>query len=328
MDQIPDKIKSKFIEWTIDNIYKPDMPSIQQLRYLVAIADTLHFSRAAEIVHVSQPTLSMQIRTLEERLGAQLIERNRARTMLTPTGTEVVRRARRILAEVETIRDIARSDEASWQRVLRLGSVHTVGAYLLSVVMPELRHSHPDLRLYVREDNRDHLQRQLSEGVHDLLILPDHPRGSGLEIRTLLYEPLHLVLPAGHRLAAQARIDPADLEGETMLTMERGHRMHDQIATICRSTGAILAGDYEGTTLDTLRQMVATGMGISLLPALYIRSEVMRETLVVARPLSGPTPLREITMAWRPTSPLGLKFETLARLMQQCAAPWAAGTSA
>ena len=297
------------------------MPTLQQLRYLVALADTLNFSRAAARLNVTQPTLSAQIRALEARLGAPLFERNRARVLPTATGAEIARRARLVLREVDTIRGIARGgDRGRLDGVLRLGVVHTVGAYLLSVAMPLLREEFPGLRLYVREDRPERLLAQLADGVQDALVLPEEPARADFESAGLLRESLLVVLPADHPLAGKPMIDPSDLAGEVVLTMESWHRLHDQIADLCRETGARLARDYEGTTLDTVRQMVATGMGIALLPALYVRSEVMRETLVVARPLSRGAPSRDIAMVWRRANPLREHYLGLARTMREAVA--------
>lgn len=297
------------------------MPTLQQLRYLVAIADTLNFSRAAERLNVTQPTLSAQVRTLEARLGTPLFERNRARVLPTAAGAEIARRARLVLREVDTIREIAREgDKARLSGVLKLGVVHTVGAYLLSVAMPLLRQEFPGLRLYVREDRPERLLAQLADGVQDALVLPEEPVRSDFETAGLLREALLVVLPADHPLAGKRVLDPADLAGEVVLTMESWHRLHDQIADLCRETGAELARDYEGTTLDTVRQMVATGMGIALLPALYVRSEVMRETLVVARPLSRGAPSRDIVFAWRRANPQRERYLGLARTMREAVA--------
>lgn len=297
------------------------MPTLQQLRYLVAIADTLNFSRAAERLNVTQPTLSAQLRELEMRLGTVLFERNRARVLPTAAGTEIARRARAVLSEIDNIRDIARDgDRDRLDGVLKLGVVHTVGAYLLSVAMPLLRQEFPGLRLYVREDRPERLLPQLGDGVHDALVLPEEPGRSDFETEALLRESLLVVLPADHRLADRPAIEPSDLAGETVLTMESWHRLHDQIADLCRETGAELARDYEGTSLDTVRQMVATGMGIALLPALYVRSEVMRERLVVARPLSRGAPLRRIVLTWRRANPQRERFLGLARVMRDAVA--------
>lgn len=301
------------------------MPTLQQLRYLIAVADTLSFSRAAELVHVTQPTLSMQIKELETRLGARLVERTRARVIITPAGAAIARKARNILSEIEDIREIARQDDPdAVQGTLQMGVVHSVGAYVLSLAMPDLRQSFPGMRIYVREDRIENLQRQLADGVHDVLLLPERLDRQEFESVLLIREPLHVVLPFDHRLADKDSIDPTDLAGETVLTMERGQSLHDQVVNLCRQMGAVHASDYEGTTLDTLRQMVATGMGISLLPALYVRSEVMREQLVVARPLTSDMPTRDVSMVWRRNAPRRNTYATLADIISARLARWGA----
>ena len=298
------------------------MPSIQQLRYLVAVADTLSFSRAAVGCHVTQPTLSMQLKELETRLGVQLVERTRSRVILTPVGAEIAQRARNVIAEIGDIREAARNDGPGALRgTLNMGVVQTVGAYVLSLAMPDLRQGFPNLRIYVREDRPENLPKKLSDGTHDVLLLPDNPDRSDFISVRLIREPLHLVLPSEHRLAQCDTIDPADLAGETILSMESGHRLHDQIVRLCHDTGAYHASDYAGTTLDTLRQMVAAGMGISLLPALYVRSDVLREKLVVARPLSSGAPVREVTMCWRVSSPRNRIYQRLADCIRGCLIP-------
>ncbi len=155
------------------------MPTLQQLRYLVAVADTLSFSRAASACHVTQPTLSLQLKELEGRLNTQLVERTRARVLLTSAGRDIAQRARRVLADVDDIREVARHDELNpLNGTLQMGVVQTVGAYVLSVAMPSLRATYPDLRIFVREDRLENLPPKLSEGAHDLLLLPeriDHP---------------------------------------------------------------------------------------------------------------------------------------------------------
>lgn len=299
------------------------MPRLQQLRYLVAIADTLSFSRAAEACAVTQPTLSMQLKELENNLGATLVERTRTRVLMTPVGSEVVRRARDILAGVEDIREIARGgDGPALDGSLRMGVVQTVGAYVLSLAMPTLRRSYPGLRVLVREDRIENLPAKLSDGTHDVLLMPQPLEQHDFTSVCLMREPLYLVLPADHRLAACETIDPASLAGETVLTMERGHRLHDQIATLCQEVGANHASDYAGTTLDTLRLMVSTGMGITLLPALYVRSDVLREKLVVARPLASRAPVRDTSMVWRNASPRAARFERLADAIRSSLKPW------
>lgn len=299
------------------------MPTLQQLRYLVAIADTLSFSHAAEICRVAQPTLSIQLKELETRLGARLVERTRARVSVTPTGQEIAKRARAMLTSLDDIREIAsRNDPAAPQALLQIGVVQTVGAYVLSVTMPALRQAFPHMKIQVREERSDILLRQLADGVHDVILLPDVTGAQGLEHHHLLSEPLMVVMPIDHPLARQDSVMPADLAGETMLAMECGHRLQDQIIGLCRDIGAHHASDYEGTTLDTLRQMVAIGMGISLLPALYVRSEVLREQLVTARPMGLRAPVRDIALIWRGNSPRKATYALIAENLRVSLQPW------
>lgn len=299
------------------------MASLQQFRYLVAVAEHQNFSRAAEACYVTQPTLSMQLKELEVQLGAVLVERTRARVFLTPVGSEIVRRARNVLAEVEDIREVARREEADVPRgTLRLGVVQTVGGYVLSLAMPEIREKYPDLRVVVREDRLENLPGKLSDGAHDILLLPQTLNDPEFASVLLMREPLHLVMPADHRLAQKDSVDPAELKGETILSMERGHRIHAHIANLCANVGAIHATDYAGTTLDTLRLMVTCGMGLSLLPALYVRSDVLRDKLIVARPLASKAPVRDITMVWRHSSPRQKMYALIAETISNSLIPW------
>lgn len=299
------------------------MPRLQQLRYLVALSDTLSFSRAADLCHVTQPTLSMQIKELEERLGAVLVERSRSKVFLTPLGQEVSDRARRVLAEVSDIRTlISAQNEGPHGGMVQMGVVPTVGAYVLSLAMPDLRRNFAQLRIQVREERAESLRAQLADGRYDVLLLPDRPTEADFNWQTLIHEPFMLVLPADHRLASHTRINPIDLAGETVLAMERDERL----AQLCTRVGAKLTGDYAGTSLDTLRQMVAAGMGVSFLPALYVRSEVLREKLVVARPIHTsalhPVPIREICLIWRKASPKAQVWEDLAKSIGDSLRPW------
>ncbi|WP_313443153.1 hydrogen peroxide-inducible genes activator [Novosphingobium sp.] len=300
------------------------MPTLQQLRYLVAVADTLSFSRAAQACHVTQPTLSLQLKELEGRLKARLVERTRARVILTPVGIEIAHRARRVLADVDDIKEVARRDEQGGLKgTLQMGVVQTVGAYVLSVAMPSLRACYPDMRIFVREDRLENLPSKLSDGTHDLLLLPEAINHPDFTSTPLIREPLQLVMPTDHRLAQHAVIDPEAIAGETILVMERGRRLHDEIAALCNDFGALQAQDYAGTTLDTLRLMVTTGMGLSLLPALYVRSDVLREKLIVARPLSRRAPVRQVTMVWRSSSPRSDAYHRLAATIAETLLPWA-----
>ncbi len=291
------------------------MPSLQQLRYLVAVADTLHFRRAAESVNITQPTLSSQLRELELRLGVQLVERSRSRVVMTPIGTEIAARARRVLREVADIRDLARGSQRPLSGTIRVGVVQSLGSYLLPHLIPDLHDGFPDLRLYVREGLADALLDRLEDGAIDFLFFPLPLARAELVTVPLFREPLLVVLPREHRLAAATEIRRTDLKGETILTLEPGHRLFEQVRALAEAYEAQVSHDFEGTSLDTLRQMVAMGLGISLLPALYVRSEVARENLVLARPMAGEQPSREIGMVWRQGSARDAEFRDLAQIV-------------
>jgi len=275
------------------------MPSIQQLRYLVNLAETRHFRRAADACHVTQPTLSAQLKELERKLGVTMVERSRSRVIITPTGNAVAAIARRILRDIDEIRAVSAAGRATLETTIRIGVVPTLGSYFLPLIVPDLHARYPRLGLYLREGVPRMLMRGLEEGNIDLVFYP-MPIGSGdLDGISLFREPIHVALPVDHRLASEPAIEQAMLAGETILALEPDHKLYEQVRTICEDVGAELSHDYAGTSLDTLRQMVAMGMGLSLLPALYVKSEVARETLVVARPFARRAPSRTIGMAWR-----------------------------
>jgi LysR family hydrogen peroxide-inducible transcriptional activator len=276
------------------------MPTLQQLRYLVALDDQKHFRRAAEVSNVTQPTLSGQLKELELRLGTSLIEKNRNPVILTPAGRDIAARARRILTEMEDIRATARGAGQPLGGTLRLGVVQSLGSYLLPLVVPDLHAREPDLRLYVREGLPDQLFDQLESGALDLLFYPLPVDRRDLVSVPIFDEPLLVVASHSHPFASQTSVDRRHLKGETLLTLEPGHRLFEQVRALATEYQARLSRDYEGTSLDTIRQMVAMKIGISLMPALYVKSEVARETLVISRPVSGASPpARTIGGVWR-----------------------------
>lgn len=293
------------------------MPTLQQLRYLVAVAETLHFRRAAEMTHVTQPTLSGQLRELEDKLGVQLVERSRARVILTPIGKEIAARGRTVLRDVQDIVELAKHGQSLLGGTLRVGVLQSLGPYLLPHILPELHKSYPNLKLYVREGMPQALLRGVDEGSLDLLLFPLPVKGADLESVRLFREPLWIVAPNDHRLAAQEMAEHADLKGQKVLTLEPGHRLHDQVRDLCAQYGASLALDYEGTSLDTLRQMVGMGMGLSFLPALYVRAEVAQDNQVAARQIRHRAPFRMIGMIWRRHSARQDEYLTLAGLIRE-----------
>ena len=289
------------------------MPTLQQFRYLVALADTAHFGRAAERCHVSQPTLSGQLKELERRLAAPLVERDRrARVVLTPIGHAVVARARRVLRDVEDIKDLARRGGPDPAGTIRLGTLPTLGAYFLSLVVPDLHRSFPDLKLFVREGTGETLLAALDDGQLDGLLFPLPVRAGHLDATPLVREPLVIVVPADHPFAGLEAVPRDRLAGETVLALEPGHRLHAQVQELCDDVGAALSHDFEGTSLDTLRLMVGMGMGLAFMPVLYVRSEALKDPAVAVVALEGEAPERRVGLVWRRQSARREAFLTLA----------------
>jgi LysR family hydrogen peroxide-inducible transcriptional activator len=293
------------------------MPTHKQFRYLVALAHTLHFRKAAEQCHVSQPTLSGQLKELEERLGVQLVERSqRSQVVLTPIGQTIAERARVVLRDVQDIVDLGRHGQQWLDGTIKLGALPTLGPYLLPHVLPELHQSHPSLKLYVREGMSVPLVRSLEDGDLDLLLLPMPMREADLESTRLFREQLWVVVPSDSPLAAKTQIERRDLSGRTVLALEPGHRLYEQVAELCREFGAELSHDFEGTSLDTIRLMVGMGMGISFMPTVYMLSEVVKDPQVVARPMTSRPPTRTVGLAWRRHSARAEEYRALADIIR------------
>ena len=293
------------------------MPTLKQFRYLVALSQTLHFRRAAEHCHVSQPTLSGQLQELEERLGVQLVERSRrSQVVLTPIGQTIAERARRVLRDVQDIIDLGKHGQQWLDGTIKLGALPTLGPYLLPHVLPELHQSHPSLKLYVREGMPAPLIRSLEDGDLDLLLFPTPIREADLESTRLFREQLWVVIPCEHPLAAKDEIKRSDLGGETVLALEPGHLLYEQVADLCKEFSAVLSHDFEGTSLDTIRLMVGMGMGLSFMPTVYVLSEVAKDPQVVARPMTSRPPTRTVGLAWRRHSARGDEYHALASIIR------------
>ncbi|MCM2561053.1 hydrogen peroxide-inducible genes activator [Lutimaribacter sp. EGI FJ00015] len=277
----------------------PDLPSMRQLRYFVTLADNGQYRRAAERLGISQPSLSLQIAALENRVGQRLVERRRGGLVLTPAGREILPRARDILAQAEDLAALARSLDAGVTGTLRLGATPTIGPYMLPGILRHLHETHPELKLLARDGPPRDMIEDLLAGAHDLVVTQLPLAAADLSLRPLYREPLFLAVARDHALAARARVGTADLAGLDMLSLGPAHALHGQITRLCRDTGARLRSEYEGTSLDALRQMVAMNMGATLLPALYLRSEMpAHDTDVVAVPFH-PVMTRTVGVAWR-----------------------------
>jgi LysR family hydrogen peroxide-inducible transcriptional activator len=289
---------------------------LKDLRYLVAVADTRHFGRAAERSFVSQPTLSAQLKKLEEYLGVQLIERAPKRVALTAAGEEIVERARRILEASEEIVELAKGHRDPLAGRLKLALLPTIGPYLLPKVSARLRKSLPRLELMLYEYQTDPMLEKLHSGEIDVGILALPVTIDGLETYELYKEPFTVALPASHRLAQRASIRLEDLSHETLLLLEDGHCLRDQALDICASTDIHEKQDFRATSLETLRQMVAAGIGITLMPELASHGAYGNARGVAIKPFAKPVPTRTIGAVWRKSSARRTAILELARQIE------------
>ena len=289
------------------------LPSMRQLRYFVTLAETRHFRRAAEGLGITQPSLSLQISNLEALLGNQLIERGRGPVTLTPVGREVLTLARRTLDDAQEILDLTAAMRGGLSGTIRLGASPSLGPYLLPRLVGQLHKTFPDLRLYIRERVPRQLREELLDGTHDMILSQLPMQGADFHVRRLFSEPLLLVVAPDHPLAARSSAGVADIAGLQVLSLGPDFVLHDQIQVICAEYGAEIVRDYEGTSLDALRQMVAMGMGVTFLPQLYVSSEIdPREQAVVAIPLSRPGFSRSVGLVWRRGSGARLIYDRIA----------------
>ncbi|HTL14196.1 MAG TPA: DNA-binding transcriptional regulator OxyR [Thermomonas sp.] len=293
--------------------------NLRDLRYLVALADLRHFGRAAEACFVSQPTLSTQVRKLEEELGVTLVERAPRKVMLTAAGQDVVRRARRIVADVEEMKDAARRSQDPAAGTLRLGVFPTLGPYLLPHVVPQLRERFPRLELLLVEEKSDVLVQQLREGRLDAALLALPVADDQLHAEFLFEEPFVLAAPRQHPLAGRTALDVDALSDETLLLLEDGHCLRDQALDVCRLSGAHEKSGFRATSLETLRQMVAAGVGVTLLPALSVHEPVVQPANIRLVPFRAPAPSRRIALAWRKSSALDAFLPGLAAAIAELA---------
>lgn len=304
----------------------PFRPSHRQLEYLVAVADRGHFGEAAKACHVSQPTLSTQLKLLEDQLGVVLVERGPGRARPTPAGEAVLPIARGILASLDDVVAMAGLSSENLGGLVRLGTAPTIGPYFLPRLLPQLHERYPKLEIYVREDRPSALEGFLGEGSLDCILTPLPLAGDRFSISTIFEEEILVGLPADHPIAGAEYLTTAMLGGERLLTLGRGHRLYENVQMLAEKSGAEMREDYEGTSLDAIRQMVSIGMGLSLFPQFYVNSEFGREPNVVLRHIEGWRMRREICIAWRAESLRETHFTLLAREAKRVADEMSAET--
>jgi LysR family transcriptional regulator, hydrogen peroxide-inducible genes activator len=297
------------------------LPSLRQLRYLTALADTLNFRAAAQACFVTQSTLSAGIKELESLLGVQLLERDTRNVRLTPAGEEIVGRARSLVAQAEDLAEAAHAAGEPLAGPTRLGVIPTIAPFVLPKVLPELRRRYPKLRLYLREDLTDRLLERLRSGELDfaLIALPYDTRD--LAVRPLMKDEFWFVSLEGDPLAKHKAVAVEALDPRDVVLLEEGHCLRDHALQACGKHAPWSESLVEATSLTTLLQMVEGGLGVTLLPEIALKSGLLDHTRLVARPFSRRIPSRTLALAGRPTSGRLEEMELLAKLIEERTAP-------
>lgn len=288
---------------------------LKDLRYLVAVADTGHFGQAAERCFVSQPTLSAQLKKLEDYLGVPLVERQPRKALLTPAGVEIVARARRIVEASDEVVALAQVHREPLAGRLKIAFLPTIGPYLLPVVAPRLRKALPHLELMLYEYQTATMLERLRAGDIDMGILALPVDLEGLASRALYDEPFVVAAPADHPLALRKQLKVEDLKGATLLLLEDGHCLRDQALDVCNRIDVHEKQDFRATSIETLRQMVAAGAGLTLMPELATRGSHAAPKGLVFKPFAKPVPTRSIGAIWRKSSPRTAAIDAVARVI-------------
>ncbi len=300
--------------------------TLTELRYIVAVARERHFGRAAQACFVSQPTLSVAIRKLEDELGVTLFERGANEVTPTMIGERVVTQAQRVLEQATALKEIAQQGKDPLAGPLRLGVIYTVGPYLLPHLIPLLHKRAPHMPLLIEENYTARLSEQLKEGVLDVIIISLHFAEPGIVTQALYDEPFKVVLPSSHVWKKAKAIKAKDLAKENLLLLGAGHCFRDQVLKTCpelnrSSAVGSLQRTLEGGSLETIRHMVASGAGITVLPCTSVLSHQAEDKLLAVRPFADPVPKRRIALAWRNSFPRPQAIATLREALQACPLP-------
>ena len=288
--------------------------TLTELKYIVAVARERHFGKAAEACFVSQPTLSVAVKKLEDELELKIFERNANEVTVTPLGDEIVRQAQSVLEQASSIRDIAKRGKDPLAGALKLGVIYTIGPYLLPDLVRQMITHTPQMPLMLQENFTVKLLELLRNGEIDCAILAEPFPDAGLALAPLYDEPFFAAVPTAHKLALQATVSTEDLKQETMLLLGAGHCFRDHVLEVCpefarfSSNAEGIRKSFEGSSLETIRHMVAAGMGVTLVPRLSIPAEALvarpkrkkaEDALVKYLPFAGDPPTRRVVLAWR-----------------------------
>lgn len=297
--------------------------TLSELRYIVTLARERHFGRAAEKCHVSQPTLSVAIKKVEQRYGVILFERSSADVRLTMIGEQIAAQAERVLYEADRLKEIAAQGKDPLQGPLRLGAIYTIAPYLLPRLIPALHFRAPEMPLFVYENFTVNLAAALRRGELDVIVVALPFSEAGVVSRTVYEEPFCVVVPKGHRLTQLATIGVDQVDAENLLLLGSGNCFRDQVVQACPKLAGPKGteGALEGSSLETVRHMVASGAGISVVPASAAASWPQQDALLDCRPFRPPAPKRQVVIAWRATFPRPQAIDALCRAILDAPPP-------
>ena len=297
--------------------------TLTDLRYLVALARERHFGRAAEKCHVSQPTLSVAVKKVEEELGVQLFERSASEVKITETGRRIVVQAEKVLMEATQIHEIAAAGKDPLAGPLRVGVIYTIGPYLLPRLIPRVHELAPRMPLIIHENYTARLVEVLKRGELDVIIISLPLEEAGIVAQPVYDEPFRVLMPAAHVWAQGTQVDAQQLAQDQLLLLGAGNCFRDQVLEVCptcRNLGG-LQRTLEGSSLETIRHMVATGLGVTVLPSSAADELAVQNPLVAVRPFSDPQPSRRVALAWRVTYPRSGAIDVLRRAILDSALP-------
>ncbi len=298
--------------------------TLTELRYIVAVARERHFGRAAEACFVSQPTLSVAVKKLEEELGVTLFERGPGEVTVTPAGQKVVEQAQRVLEEAARIKELAAAGRDPLAGPLRFGAIYTIGPYLLPKLIPILRRTAPAMQLHIQENFTHRLAEMLKSGEVDVILIALPFNEPGIETRAVYDEPFVIAVPKGHPWEGRKRVSSEELTRESLLLLGEGHCFRDQVLEFCHTVRARdrspLARTVEGGSLETIRQMVASGVGVTVLPSTSV-GVAGGSDLIRILPFAKPVPSRRVALAWRKSFPRPEAIEVLRKGILACNLP-------
>src|SRR5690606_1145537 len=302
--------------------------TLTELRYIVALHQTGHFGKAADRCHVSQPTLSIAIKKLEDELDVALFERSRNQIRTTPLGMKIVEQAQAVLEQANQIRELAEQGKDPLGSRLSVGAIFTVGPYLFPSFIPELHKLAPGMPLYIEESYTAVLREKLRAGELDAIIVALPFTEPDVVTQQLYDEPFVVVMPGDHPLAQKKQITQGMLEKEIVLLLGEGHCFRDQVLAACpalrtglNNTDAQLQSVVEGGSLETLKHMVASHLGITVLPMSAAQVAPYGEGMLAIRPFLEPAPMRTVALAWRASFPRHQAIDVISQAIRQCPLP-------